>query len=764
MTECLTTRVVEDKKSVLDVRAAYSLFTIHYSPISLMKFDFNAHTPPANTDTWHELKDHLGKVATLAEQFAAKLQAGKLGYYAGLWHDLGKYNPDFQKYLNDCAAGNKHAKSVPHAVYGAKIAATILPPLAPIIYGHHAGLPCPSKLKSNLAKPEYEPAYLASLELAKKDGILLTLNLNLQEILPAFQEPLSYELFIRLLFSCLLDADYLDTELHFDPQQSSPRKPVATVSKLWEKLENSQQQLLAKVSLDLTDVNRVRGEVYQACIAAAQEPTGVFRLAVPTGGGKTLSGLSFALKHATKHQLDRVIVAVPYTSIIEQTVGVYRDIFGEAAVLEHHSAAKTTVDNSDAKSVQAKARLATQNWDAPLIVTTTVQLFESLFHNKTSRCRKLHNLVNTVIILDEVQTLPIRLLAPIVNILQELVDRYHVTVVLCTATQPALAGDNPYLTGFTSIKDIIAPVIAIEHFRQLSRVNYHIPSHPWNWADVVADAGEERQGLVILNTRKDALELLKEFTVKFEDRDGIFHLSTLLCGSHRRQVLAEVRSRLTTNLPCWLISTQVVEAGVDLDFPLVYRALGPLDRIVQAAGRCNREGKRAEKGRVVIFEPQDGKTPQGEYATAVAQTKNLIQQHPNLDNPEIFQPYFRELYQGVDTTDGKEVQKYRAALNYPETAAHFQLIKDITHPVVIAYDDRARKLLKNIERYGLTFSDYQQLQPYLVSLRDREFKQSADVRREISPGIWLWEGGYDEVMGICLGANAIVRDPADLIL
>lgn len=397
-----------------------------------MTSNFFAHTPPKGSAHWHGLKEHLTKVANLTEISANKLQAGKLGYYAGLWHDLGKYNPDFQEYLKQCALGHKHAKSVPHAIYGAKLAAKLsLVPLAFIIAGHHAGLPCISKLKSRLADPQSEATDLAILDTAEKEGIILKPSSDITAILAEFQDKLSRELFIRLLFSCLLDADYLDTESHFDPQQSLQRTPVATVTDLWTKLEDSQTQMLAEVVEKLPDlnpqqqeVNRVRSEVYQSCLDAAEQSTGVFRLAVPTGGGKTRSGLAFALKHAEKHQLDRVIIAVPFTSIIEQTVGVYREIFGEAAVLEHHSATKSKVDDEDARAEQARARLATQNWNAPLIVTTTVQLFESLFHNKTGRCRKLHNIVNSVIVLDEVQTLPIRLLEPIVNVLQELVDRY----------------------------------------------------------------------------------------------------------------------------------------------------------------------------------------------------------------------------------------------------------------------------------------------------------------------------------------------------
>jgi CRISPR-associated endonuclease/helicase Cas3 len=469
------------------------------------------------------------------------------------------------------------------------------------------------------------------------------------------------------------------------------------------------------------------------------------------------------LRQAARYEHDRVIVAVPYTSIIEQTVNVYRKIFGEEAVLEHHSAAKVTVNDEDARSTQAQARLATQNWDAPLIVTTTVQLLESLFHNRTSRCRKLHNIVNSVIILDEVQTLPIGLLAPIVNVLQELAARYHVTIVLCTATQPALEGKSPYLEGFEHVQDIIEPQQAQKHFRELSRVNYEIPDKSWSWTEVAEDVRVHRheQALLILNTRKDALELLATLSVgDSKDDEHLFHLSTLLCGVHRRKVLEEVRSRLKEKLPCWLVSTQVVEAGVDLDFPAVYRALGPLDRIVQAAGRCNREGNEA-KGRVVIFQPADGCTPPGEYATAVAETANLLKQHPDFDNPEIFRPYFENLYQGICTDKGK-VQDSRSAYDYPETAKRFKLIPDDTQSVVIKYDGHANQLIREIQQKGMKPRHHRALQPYLVNLREREFKQAAEVRREIAPGIWLWEGDYDQGKGIGLGGSSIVRDPADL--
>jgi len=735
----------------------------------MLETSFFAHTPSSDRpDVWHGLKEHLSKVAVRCRISAEKLGAAELGYYAGLWHDLGKYNPNFQQYLENCHRGDR-AESVQHAIHGAILAARTIQPLAAIIHGHHAGLPhITEMMEKRIHDPDWQDSYQVVIDNAQKSGIELDPDFDWQSLMTdlGFDE-FGYELFLRLLFSALVDADYLDTESHFEPETSEQRSSPTNVVELWNVLRANQERLLDESASkqNIVNVNQVRAEVYQCCIDAAEpeHKPGVFRLAVPTGGGKTRSSLAFALKHAVINKLDRVIVAVPYTSIIEQTVEVYREIFGNDAVLEHHSAAKTNVDNEDARATQAKARLATQNWDVPLVVTTTVQLFESLFSRKTSRCRKLHNITNSVIILDEVQTLPIGLMQPIVNVLEELAKRYRVTIVLCTATQPALEGESAYLKGFSSIQDIVPVEQAKSHFRSLSRVNYEFPETLWSWSQVREDIElhQHEQALVILNTRKDALQLLSEFS-KLDESSSVFHLSTLLCGAHRRKVLAEVKSRLYYNQPCILISTQVVEAGVDLDFPAVYRALGPLDRIVQAAGRCNREGKREAKGRVVIFQPEAGGMPLGEYHTAFTETANLLQRQPDMKDPEIFLPYFRSLYQGIDT-DKYGIQKSRAQLNYPETADKFKLIPDDTQPVVIEYDDTVKMLLRQIQRRKLRKSDHRDLQPYLVNLRNREFQAAAGVRREVAPGIWVWEGGYDAVRGISMGENAIVRDPYDLL-
>lgn len=752
-----------------------------------------AHTPN-HAGEWHGLQEHLKNVAARAKVYAAKLGAGELGYYGGFWHDLGKYQLDFQKYLEQCHTASslgagKPSKGVPHAIHGARLAMDLCPILAPIIYGHHAGIPG-SEIKQKLAHPDLIKAYEEVIQQATHDLGDLKPPVDLQSTLQnPPQNPYSGELLIRMLFSCLVDADYLDTEEHFKPDIAQSRGSKIAIAELWSAFQKAQGQFLENLSEarnSKTQVNRVRAEVYNACLKAAALEPGIFRLAVPTGGGKTRSSLAFALRHAMQHGLERVIVAVPYTSIIEQTVQVYGEMLGHEAVLEHHSAIKTYFDHEkdvrreDAQRSEAQARLATQNWDAPLVVTTTVQLFESLFANRPSRCRKLHNIVGSVIILDEVQTLPIGLLKPIVSVLRELVQRYRVTVVLCTATQPALEENSRYFEGFKpgSVRDIVVPEQARTHFRELKRVTYEPPVQAWSWEQLAEDIQGDSQALVILNTRKDALSTLDALgasTAEFQvveapqlavrealAQQSVLHLSTLLCGAHRREVLGTVKLRLKNHQPCLLVSTQVVEAGVDLDFPVVYRALGPLDRIVQAAGRCNREGKMQGKGRVVIFEPLEGGMPKGEYATAVATTKRFLQR-PDLDlyDPKIFAEYFQSLYQGVPS-DKHDIQGLREKSNYPEVAAKFKLIEDNTTPVVIQYDNKVRGLLSQIRRRGLFSSDRRQLQPYIVNLRQREF-QEADERDEIAPGLWVWRGNYDPVRGIAIGNAPVAYDPTDLI-
>jgi len=748
---------------------------------------FYAHTP-VDGGPWHDLVEHLERTAERARENAEKFGAGELTRLAGLWHDLGKFNPEFQEYLRRCeratrTGGAPPARGVPHAVYGAMLASgsasalrsPVLELLAPVISGHHAGLREPAAVRSAVLDPERREVYERSLEAAASRLNEVTFRGDPASLLPEPPEdPLQAELLLRMVFSALVDADFLDTEAHFDPERAGHRGTATTPADLWERFEEDQRALMASDPGRL--VNQVRAEVYEACLDAADLPQGVFRLSVPTGGGKTRSGLAFALRHARKHDLDRVIFAVPYTSIIEQTADEYRKVLGEEAVLEHHSAVRQDAreafgepgENERLDGSRARARLATQNWDATVIVTTTVQLFESLFANRTSRCRKLHNLAKSVIVLDEVQTLPLKLLGPIVSVLDELVRRYRVTVVLCTATQPALDRQSRYLEGFGSetVRDIVPRDRAEEHFRKLRRVDYEAPAEMWAWNEAarrLLEAAPDWRAMIVLNTRRDALAMLDALETATPDGEGptLLHLSTLLCGAHRRRVLAEVRRRLREDIPCLLVSTQVVEAGVDLDFPVVFRALGPLDRIVQAAGRCNREGRLPGRGRVVVFQPEEGRVPRGEYASAVAETRSLLASEDLelLHDPDIFRRYFTRMYQNVDT-DAEGIQPLREKLNYPEVAARFRLISEETVPVIVEYDKEARRLVERIRRNGvLRPGDHKRLQPYAVGLFEHELKENGWMTKEIAEGVRLWSGDYDPVRGI----SAMKDDPSGLI-
>jgi len=710
----------------------------------------------------HDLVKHLQCVAKLAAEFASKFGAKDLAYWAGLWHDVGKVHPDFQTYLRDCEANpEKHPRGPDHKRAGALIASRRHELLTFLIAGHHGGLPDRASLKTwlqdvNTARPAQEAIQLIRSHLAEVEPS--------PPLLPPahLRSELDAEFFIRMLFSTLVDADFLDTERHFNTEQSERRSGAPTLSELWNRFVNSQQQLTGK---ERDQVNRIRHEVYEACVRVAEQLPGFFRLTVPTGGGKTRSGMAFALKHALTHGLDRVMVAIPYTSIIEQTADVYRQIFREG-VLEHHSAVGAREEAADPVSLDdVWSRLTAENWDAPIVVTTTVQLFESLFSRKTTSCRKLHNIAHSVLILDEVQTLPVGLLEPILDSLRQLVAHYGVSVVLCTATQPAL-DDSPYLKGLPNIREIVQEPARL--FTELGgRVQYELPSstETWTWDRVAEEIRSANQVLTVVNTKGDALALLDAL-----QNPEALHLSTLLCGAHRRDVLKEVKRRLVRQLPCHLVSTQVVEAGVDLDFSLVLRAIGPLDRIVQAAGRCNREGKPST-GRVVIFEPTDGKLPPGVYTSATDISRSLLARSGfDFNRPEMYKAYFHSLYQVVPT-DARGIQLLRKSLNYPEVSARFRLIDDDGVPVVVHYrgqdgnDDTVDRLLSYVlhqEEGHLPRWLLRQLQPYLVNVRARLIAgyQREGFLHELTPGLWEWLGKYDPVRGL----TPDNRDPEELVV
>lgn len=716
------------------------------------RVELYAHTPN-QAGGWHSLEAHLRGTAELARRHAQPIgpEAATLAYYAGLWHDLGKCSSRFQQYLRDQAAGiGRKGEGGDHKHAGAVHISGACGPLALLIDGHHGGLPTLTSVKAGLPAWRGEAHVQQALETARasmgdvlaQPGSLRTPN--------HVNTPLASEFFLRLLFSCLVDADSLDTEAHADPSQSASRAGMdseTVMRDLWERFSADQEQLMA--GSERSHVNRIRERIYRAAMAHAKQPTGFFRLTVPTGGGKTRVGLGFGLRHAVAHGLRRVIFAVPYTTITEQTAAVYRGIFGNQAgiVLEHHSAV-VSEDPSDGHSpTETWRRLAAENWDAPVIVTTTVQLFESLLGNGRTACRKLHNLVGSVIVLDEAQTLPARLLTPLLDVLLELVRHYRVSVVFCTATQPPFQ----LIKGFGAISDAreLAPDPPTL-FRQLARVSYDLPARDVtsSWQDVAARMREAPQALAIVNTKKDALALLDAL-----DDPEALHLSTLLCGAHRRVVLETVRRHLERGEPCRLVATQVVEAGVDLDFPLVLRAFGPLDSIIQAAGRCNREGKLDGPGQVVIFTPAEGGLPPGEYTVRTGNTRTVLAQlDVELDAPATVERCYRLFFSDINT-DKEQVQGHRQALDYPETARCARLIEDDTLSVVVRYrgpggtDTRVDALLDQLKRWPQRVRALQRsLQPYVVNIRRREAEGAlAGLIEEVVPGlgVLVWRGTYD---------------------
>lgn len=706
----------------------------------------------------HDLIEHLLDVADLTSQFAKPFGASRLGYYLGLWHDTGKFDPGFQNYLLEAEAGRRR-RGPDHKAAGVQIAlGQNLGPLALLLQGHHGGLKNKQDLKRWLKK--YAAATSTALGLAKEfiPGLLPDSPLRVPELTTSESER---EFFLRMLFSALVDADFLDTERHFSADQSGYRGSDIKLNDLWTRFQESQRQF---DDVPDTLVNRHRRQIYKACIEAATLPPGLFRLTVPTGGGKTRSGMGFALRHALEHGQRRIVVAVPFITITQQTASVYREIFSAPndtipAVLEHHSGTPESREEPEAYSPRADwARLNAENWDAPIIVTTTVQLFESLFANNTSRCRKLHRLAESIIILDEAQSLPAQLLDPILDGLRELCTHCGGTVVLSTATQPAFDA-IPIFTELDAHEIVPEPE---QHFQALKRVAY-----TWrldelsSWEEVASLMRQEPRALAILNTKKDALALLDAL----DDPDAL-HLSTLLCGAHRARVIEDVTRRLAEGEPCRLVATQVVEAGVDLDFPLVLRALGPLDSIIQAAGRANREGE-LDVGRVIVFEPAEGGLPPGTYQRATETTRTQMNTGTlDMNDPTSIHDYFTSLYQ-LEKTDRKDIQKKRRELDYPEVARRFRMIDDDTVNVVITEygTEEERQHVRSILaalRAGAppTRQRLRQLQPYTVSLwRGKALehqKQGFLSTDEVAPDLWEWLGRYDDVRG--LSASDIEAD------
>jgi len=735
-----------------------------------------AHTPPdSKSDTWHFLEQHLLQTAKTASIFSKYFEYEKAGFVLGIFHDLGKVNPKFQDYLIACNERVKATKA-PHSIQGSSFLWWLLLqqnkinlPLAMCTLGHHGGLDSQHKVIVQNGKlyEWWKDKKNISIKKLMQD-FLKYFSLVTPEKLP--DNALKQELLLRMLFSALVDADFLDTEKHFNVTQSILRTNPIHPKDLWPIFRATQLKMMWQNRND--KLNKIRNRIYFTCVDAAKNQPGVFRLTVPTGGGKTLSGMAFALKHSVvnkTHGFQRIIIALPYTSIIDQNAKVYREIFGDNFVLEHQSQVEVK-EQDDQDENYLKQRLASENWDYPIIVTTTVQLFESLFNNKPSKCRKLHNIAKSILILDEVQTLPPELIETTIDVLRTLVDDYGVTLVLSTATQPAF-DSTPYLKGFDgkNINEILSDYKT--YFDILKRVKYSRLKE-FNSLDELADEIAQQnnsQSLTILNTRKHALKLLEVLKEK-HNVEGLYHLSTLLCGAHRKKILKEVFEKLSSSgtVPVRLISTQVVEAGVDLDFPVVLRAIAPLDRIVQAAGRCNRNDKRNAKGKVIIFDFPEQRSPSQTYKIGIENAGILLKRNApeKLHDPDLYTEFFQMMFKDVEL-DKHRIQSYRKELDFPVVAEKYKLIEDTVPVVITTYDNNEgeRRLQNYI--YKPSRETWRALMPYIVNLHYYD-TQKEDIKECIVPieetksNLFKWIGTYDDKTD--RGIRDIVRDPADLII
>jgi CRISPR-associated helicase Cas3 len=557
--------------------------------------------------------------------------------------------------------------------------------------------------------------------------------------------PAAAMLDVRMLFSALVDADFIETEAHFRQDSEGKkcyRQPSPLLDPEWAlSILTTYQNELPETSNASACVNQLRADLLAACREAGASPQGVFTLTAPTGAGKTLSMLAFALKHARQHALRRIVVVVPYLTIIEQTVAEYRkvfephlgDLFPEY-VLEHHSLAGTRgpkdgarpSERDDEDESKRRLRELSENWDAPIIVTTSVQFLESLFANHSAACRKLHRLAQSVILFDEVQTLPVSLAVPTLATLARLAQRYRATIVFSTATQPAFGHLDEHVKKFATPGwqpgEVAPPGLGL--FRRIKRTRVVWPDnldHPKPWNDLAEELATTSSGqvLCIVNLKRHALAVYGE--LKKRGIPGLFHLSTNMCPAHRSATLAKVRGLLDENIPCCLISTQCVEAGVDLDFPDVFRAFGPLDAIIQAAGRCNRRG-RLPFGTVHVFLPEDEGYPDAAYRQAAAVTRVLLQKHArgqlDLDDPESATEYYRDLYDLTRPADRKqELTDALRRQDFVTVASRYRIIDQDTINVLVPYDLRAfTELAQEVHRDRLNAAWIRRARPHTIGL------------------------------------------------
>lgn len=691
------------------------------------------------------LKDHLRKVAEIAGNFAQGFGARSWGETAGLAHDIGKYTPGAQRRIL------QDGPKVDHSTAGAQEVARFNRALAYCVAGHHAGLAdggaphdtgesatLSGRLKKRLA--EDHSAFQTEIKLKQPE--------NPTGILRMGSGGFTMSFLIRMLFSCLVDADFLDTEC-FMTKGKVQRGG-------YDGIQTLEARLQAYIDTNFTNpdtpVKQKRNEILHRCQALAEGERGLYTLTVPTGGGKTISSLAFALGHAKAHHMKRVIYAIPYTSIIEQNAAVFGGIVGEDNVVEHHS--NIDYDNRNDEDTKDRKYLSTENWDAPVIVTTNVQFFESLFANRTSRCRKLHNIAGSVIIFDEAQMIPLPYLIPCVRAIAELVCNYGCTAVLCSATQPALGGLFPKPITAT---EMMEDVPGLFKFFRRARI---VQEGELDDDALATRLNGSHQALCIVGTRKHAQKLFDRL-----EGEGRFHLSTLMTPLHRKRQIAQIRRRLAQGLPCRVVSTSLIEAGVDLDFPVVYRAQAGLDSQIQAAGRCNREGRRPLEDSVVhVFAPQqEYARHQPEPVRRLIETaKVTARQFEDVMSPDAIAHYFNTLYvfEGKEQLDQcKIVPLMEGGINgwsfpFATVAQKVKLIDNSTVPVFIPEDEQARELELRLRGGECSRSLLRKIGPYCVNVYENHLSALVNAgaveRLDTELSVLLDASAYREDIGLSL--------------
>ncbi len=693
------------------------------------------------------IEEHCLNVARLARELIYEDEDSgglkDLAYNAGLLHDFGKYRSDFQRYILSASGANPSGKvppKAPHAIVGAIEARRlfddpmIADTLAYCISGHHRGLYDHNEMERRLRHGEHKRWCDACEKLTSVEDLGTT---DCDDV----GEPYDLQMAIRMLFSALVDADRLDTEQFMTPDLSAERLRIkgnyASLCTLRERLRAKTESFSSAPD---TPVNRARAYFLESCRAhGAESDPGIYTLSLPTGAGKTISSMAWALEMAIRNHHDRIIYVIPYTSIITQTAMVFREIFGEENILEHHSevVVEQQGEGDSGDEQMSRLKFLTENWDAPIILTTNVQFFESLFASKPAKCRKVHSIANSVIVMDEVQALPEGFLSPILSAIDTLSEAFHCSILCCSATQPVYDEDlnssddgSDYYTPLDTRGDLVPR--EAKYFVPFDRVDYHLEPQTVTSQELAERLAAEHSVLCVVNSRKDAGQVYRTLRdLPKVKADEVIHLSRSMCSAHLRRAIEAIKERMREGKPTKVISTQLIEAGVDLDFPCVWRAHSGLGSIIQAGGRCNREGKMERRGQVFVFSLADGSRPFGNIARGCSATKMLLHKLSNkiIDptDPEVIAKYYRLYFKDIPDFDTEGIEKDLTEdpedINFESAAERFKLIDDEgTFPVIVPYMDEGKALVNKIRNHELlTRRDYHRMQEYSVSLRQGDY-------------------------------------------